>query len=804
MGRIHRSRRPHNTVSRRPLVETVEPRLLFAYDLAFVSATTTPGEYQPGQQISVDFTFANNGDTASPETNFFLYLQTENFDGGGGDEGDGDGDNTVPPGYGGTLFDSLTSGDVFTGLPIPPLAPGETRTLTFARPVGTFVFNGGPYQIAVFAGFGDDNVFQDDANPTNNFGFSAPLITIINSLDPFGGGSSVPDAVVGELDTSFGDNRTGIRSSNLGIGNVQTLATTFDPLTGTQYALASRATDLVLLRFDTSGALDTTFGGPSALSPGLLPLATGTSPITSASLLRAADGSFFASATRAGDASSLVAKFNSSGALDASFGTAGLVTSFPLISGGSFTLASIAFGPAGTVYAVGSTGSVGSRDAAIVRLTSAGSIDTSFYGVNQGNAVFDLGSDDVFSTITVNPDNSVILAGSSGSRAVAIRLGVDGFRDLRFGTRGLFTQTLIPGRDERFTVSSTGPRGSVYLAGYSAAADGSSSTAFVLRLARNGRADSGFGRRGAVLLNLGSTLASPNTLLPSNDGGVLVSAQIADSLSAVSNRSIGAAIARLDAKGKLVTNFGTNGVSRILLPGIPPAAAGDTAGGFADFLASRDGATTVIPGGKIRSIATDTSDSASTIKNAQLLADGSDLSPAFPKPVSSRIKAGARSSVSVRLSNLGTLPASGTLSMSVTIVPVNAGFGQAGATIGSASARVSLTAGSSRNQSVRVSYPRSASGLYTLTARIVPGNGITDIGSTNNSASAPNQLTIAGALPRPNSLMLPPTLIRITPEEPAVPAITFPRSPFIAAPASPQPLSLVSPNDDLFSDKPIV
>lgn len=780
------------------VVETVEPRILFAYDLAFVDATTTRATYSPGQPISVDFTFRNNGDTPSPATKFFLFLNAADF--GDGDDGGDD----FPTGYGGTLFEATDN------LDIPALGAGETRVLTFARPVGSFVFDGGPYFISVFAGFetGADSsgtFLQNDSDPANNFGQSTSArITIVNGFNPRFLGVSIPESVIGELDTSFGDNMSGVRTNSIPLGDLQTLATSFDPGAGTQYALASRATDLLLLRFDNLGVLDTTFA-----TGGVLTIASGQDNITSAILTRAPDGTLLVAATRALGASALVAKFSPVGVLDTSFGDTGIFTALDQ----TFVSSSVVAGPGGTVYVVGTSGAPGSRDFAIQRLTASGARDASF-GVN-GSLTVDVGGDEVAATAVLNNDNSLVVAGSSGSRIAAIRVLATGARDLRFGVRGILSAAIAPGRDERVTVSALGPRGAVYLAGYSAASDGSASTPFVLRLSRAGRPDAAFGRRGVALPNVGSALAVPNTLISTPDGGVLLAAQIADSLSDAASGRVAAAFARFDAKGKPVVNFGTNGVSRILLPGIAPTAVGDTPGDFATFVATRQGAATVVPGGKVRALGSDPGDNSTNVRVAQLSADGVDIAPAFPKPLSASVKAGAKSSVSFRLSNLGTLPASGNLSMSLSLIPVSASPGASGGTIGTSSARVSLAAGSSRNQSLRVTYPR-ATGLYTLVARVTPTSGFSDLSTDNNSASSPNQLTLSPTgRPLRSSLMpFPPTLIRIgppsTPSTPQAPSTR--RNPPALQPA---PLSPLSPNSpvvptlspsatkDLFSSTPL-
>lgn len=747
-----------------PVVDALEPRRLLSYDVGFVNAfPANAGAYSPGQNITVTFQFVNNGNTASPATRFYALLGTSRFfDEGGGDTGGGE--DPGQAGFGGTLF------DVSEGLSLKELSAGETLDVTVTLPVGDGVFTGGPYFIGVFVGLGDTQFLQQDANPGNNFGVSQEaLITIVDGVPPRGQGGSNPSPAVGRLDPSFGDGGSGVATSVVNVPNLQTLGTVFDPATGGQWGVArvvgpagseSGATStLRLLRFGPDGRLVAGFGDGGLVN---VPLTDVILP--PAKLARAADGSVFVAANTLGGGA--VVKFTSEGVLDASFGVGGVVSGLSVEGRGALTLYAAAAHPSGLIVA-GSVGGLGSRDFAVARLAGSG-LDTSFG--TAGVLTADLGADDVAAAAVVHADGSVVVAGSSGSRLAAIRVTATGQRDLRFGVRGVFLGSVRPGSDERVLVGAAGQGGTTYLGGYSATPGGTSSVAFVLRLSRAGRADGAFGRRGLVELALPGSLAVVNSVLPTPDKGVLVAAQFAASAGDAGQGRVGGALVRLDARGRPVQRFGTNGIAVVFEPPVGPATAGDVAE-FAEFLAQREGASVAVPGGRVRALATETDGvTTTTVQVAQLVADGADLAPRFTRPVPSVLRAGRRASVPVQLSNLGTLPAAGQTELALTLVPTQAGPGstQIGGRVGLANLRVKLNAGQSRSQTVRVLVPAGASGLYTLLARVNPSSAVNDVSSTNNLATAPNQVTVPGAAGASTAGMsFPMALVRVAEDVPA-------------------------------------
>ncbi len=118
-------------------------------------------------------------------------------------------------------------------------------------------------------------------------------------------------------------------------------------------------------------------------------------------------------------------------ALDASFGTGGVVRSFP-----AGTATSVAIQEDGFIVAAGTTGD----DFALVRLTPDGLPDPSF-GVT-GVVTTDLGGVDRIEAIALQADQRIVVVGDSGSALAVARYTITGTLDNGFGNGGYFTTTL--------------------------------------------------------------------------------------------------------------------------------------------------------------------------------------------------------------------------------------------------------------------------------------------------------------------------------------------------------------------------
>jgi uncharacterized delta-60 repeat protein len=160
----------------------------------------------------------------------------------------------------------------------------------------------------------------------------------------------------------------------------------------------------------------------------------------------------------------LVARFqNPQGTSDTGFGSLGGAEQTDL--GGTDDAHAMVLQPDGKILVAGSTDARGTDDFAVIRLLSNGTPDNSF-GTG-GKAIVDLGGDDVATSIALQPNGKIVVAGStrvgtSGDVAVA-RLQPDGSPDTTFGRAG--KSILDFGADEAATGLAVERDGHIVVAG---------------------------------------------------------------------------------------------------------------------------------------------------------------------------------------------------------------------------------------------------------------------------------------------------------------------------------------------------
>src|SRR5262249_13904362 len=166
----------------------------------------------------------------------------------------------------------------------------------------------------------------------------------------------------------------------------------------------------------------------------------------------------------------------------------------------------------------------GQRDFALARFDSVGRLDPTFG--NGGKVVLDLGGDDVLHGLAAQPDGSIIAVGGSsrgGDDIVVGRFTASGALDGSFGQGGVFRLDVAGGLDEAHAVALQ-PDGKIVVAGVATLshAGGANQDMALLRLTPAGRLDTGFGSGGVVLLDFGQGDDAANSLLLQDDGKVVV------------------------------------------------------------------------------------------------------------------------------------------------------------------------------------------------------------------------------------------------------------------------------------------
>jgi uncharacterized delta-60 repeat protein len=229
--------------------------------------------------------------------------------------------------------------------------------------------------------------------------------------------------------------------------------------------------------------------------------------------------------------------------LDTSFSGDGWTT---INSGGDEAAYATAVQPDGKIVVVGQ--STVRNDAVVYRLSSAGSMDTTFDG--DGALGIDSGGTEVATAVAVQRDGKIVVAGYSTVNldAVVYRLNPNGSFDTTFDGDG--ATGIDSGHQEQATAIAIQPNGKIVVAGWSDVGQ----HATVYRLNPNGSMDTSFDGDGAVGLGLGGQqIATGIALQP--DGKIVLSGYTAAFLNGLAWR--------LNPNGSLDPSFGVDG-TRVL------------------------------------------------------------------------------------------------------------------------------------------------------------------------------------------------------------------------------------------------
>ncbi|HKP12925.1 MAG TPA: delta-60 repeat domain-containing protein [Blastocatellia bacterium] len=296
-----------------------------------------------------------------------------------------------------------------------------------------------------------------------------------------------------------------------------------------------------------------------------------------------------------------IARYNADGSLDSTFGSGGKVTTD--FSGGSDSASSVALQSDGKLVVAGVVSSANSgADFGLARYNSDGSLDASF-GVG-GKVVTDFfGFSDVAEDVAIQADGKIIAAGSArinGATPIRVdfalaRYNADGSLDATFGSGGKVTTDFFTFLDQARAVEIQSD-GKIVAAGHAetAARTGSESISGEFALARyntDGSLDPAFGSGGKVVTAIGSDSDIQDMVIQA-DGRIVAAGRSGLGTSA------DFALARYNSDGSPDSGFGSAGIVPTDIRGFQDQAtavkiqadgkvvvAGDSqdASGFADF-----------------------------------------------------------------------------------------------------------------------------------------------------------------------------------------------------------------------------
>ena len=251
-----------------------------------------------------------------------------------------------------------------------------------------------------------------------------------------------------------------------------------------------------------------------------------------------------------------VARFNTDGSFDTTFGTGGKVTTD--FSGSTYVAGyGVARTPDGKIVVAGIKEFVGTGfdyDFAVARYNDDGSLDTSFGAGGKVTTDF-AATDDIPYTVAVQSDGKIVVAGITDPGNAAnfglVRYNVDGSLDATFGTGGKvstdFGANLEPGNGVTIQAD-----GKIIVAGFTVV--GSSNADFALaRYNSDGSLDISFGTGGKVTTGFGSNSEVAISVVTQPDGKIVVTGSTA---SGVAGTGADFATVRYNSDGSLDTSFG--------------------------------------------------------------------------------------------------------------------------------------------------------------------------------------------------------------------------------------------------------
>ncbi|MGA2083845.1 MAG: hypothetical protein ABSH53_25040 [Holophaga sp.] len=370
-----------------------------------------------------------------------------------------------------------------------------------------------------------------------------------------------PPPTHGILDATFGSKGAVITAIGTSDDEINALKLQSDGkiVAAGQSQVSSGVNQFVLVRYNTDGSLDTTFG-----TGGIVTTKVGTGDCMADALVIQGDKKLVAAGYASiGSANQFaLVRYNPDGSLDTTFGAGGIVTT--AMPGTDNEILDLGLQGDGKLVAVGYQGTTATWYNALARFNPDGSTDTTF-GVN-GFVTTNLGLASWWWRLVIQGDGKLAVAGpivdvSSWTWEFGLaRYNTDGSLDTTFSAG----ETAVGGYDSEPWALTLQADGKFLAAGYAnticscdlnTASDYRSapSNFALVRYTAGGNLDTGFGTDGIVTPN-GPGFFHFNDLALQTDGSVLSAGA---SGTAYSSRQ--ATLARLTPAGAVDTTFGTSG-----------------------------------------------------------------------------------------------------------------------------------------------------------------------------------------------------------------------------------------------------
>ncbi|HEY2934301.1 MAG TPA: delta-60 repeat domain-containing protein [Acidobacteriota bacterium] len=274
-------------------------------------------------------------------------------------------------------------------------------------------------------------------------------ISVLNGTP--GSGSSSDFALIrynidGTIDPSFGSSGK-VTTGFGGDGSTDVLAAMVIQSDGRIVVAGTARQDFGLARYESDGTLDFTFGSAGKVTTDFFGLTD-----EAYALAIQSDGRIVVSGiayrNNSGSTNFGLARYNSDGTLDSSFGSGGKVTT-ELTPYANFARA-VTIQADGKIVAAGSAlivpGHTNDFDFALVRYNSDGTLDPG-YGIG-GKVITNWGTMDIAYASALDAQGRILLAGSANGDFAIARYNTDGSLDFTFGNNGKVTTDFAGGTDD--------------------------------------------------------------------------------------------------------------------------------------------------------------------------------------------------------------------------------------------------------------------------------------------------------------------------------------------------------------------
>ncbi len=315
--------------------------------------------------------------------------------------------------------------------------------------------------------------------------------------------------------------------------------------------------DFALARYNSNGSLDVSFDNDGKVTTDF----AGSTDIAEKVLIQK-DGKIVVVGSNTNGANVLIARYNTDGKLDPTFGLNGKVTG----EGGGYdaTLQSD-----GKILVSGRN----AGDFFVTRYNSDGSLDKSFSNsgmglANNGFVKTDFGlGEDAATGVIEQSDSKIVLAGYSRFSSAAepndsartylfslARYYNDGNLDVTFGTQGKVATSIGTTASQSEAVLAQ-KDGKILVVG------ASDKNIAIARYNPNGSLDTSFDTNGIVTTALGSKYNYANAVTLQSDGKILVAAEISNGSTTTAATGSDFALIRYNSDGSLDTTFGKSGIA---------------------------------------------------------------------------------------------------------------------------------------------------------------------------------------------------------------------------------------------------